>query len=71
MERPAYSNAAFNIIALALESFTGKNYTHLVQEHLGAQLGMESTYPSPGDDKRGVIPPGENNWGVDYGFNAP
>ncbi|KAK2589440.1 Actin-related protein 6 [Conoideocrella luteorostrata] len=71
MERPAYSNIAFTIFVMALERVTGKNYTQMVDEVLSKPLGMESTFPSPGDDKKAVIPPGESSWGADYGDNAP
>jgi CubicO group peptidase (beta-lactamase class C family) len=71
MERPAYSNAAFNILAIALERFTGKNYTEMMAEYVCVELGMGSTHPSPGNSDRAVIPPGENGWGSDYGLNTP
>ena len=71
MERPAYSNIAFTIFAMALEEATGKNYTQLVADILSKPLGLENTLPSPGDDKKAVIPPGESSWGSDYGYNVP
>lgn len=71
MERPAYSNVAFSIFTMALERVTGKSYTELVHEKVSAPFNMSSTYPSPGDDGRGVIPPGDSSWGADYGLNAP
>ena len=70
-ERPAYSNIAFPIIFLALESATGKNFTELLDEHFITPLDLKNTLASPGDDDKAVIPPGENTWGSDYGFNAP
>ncbi|KAH7157334.1 beta-lactamase/transpeptidase-like protein [Dactylonectria estremocensis] len=47
--RPAYSNTAFVVLGMALEAFTGKNYTQLVREvfsnplHLQQGMGHETT----------------------------
>ena len=70
-ERPAYSNAAFTIFIMAVEEATGKTYAQLVEDALAKSLHMKSTRPSPGDDAKAVIPPGESSWGTDYGLNAP
>lgn len=56
---------------LALEKETSKNYTELVDEMFAQPLGLVNTYPSPGDDRKGVVPPGDSSWGADFGFNAP
>ncbi|OAA63987.1 beta-lactamase family protein [Cordyceps fumosorosea ARSEF 2679] len=69
--RPAYSNAAFAVIALAVEAHTGLNYTELVRDFVSKPLGLKSTHPSPGDSSKAVIPPGDSGWGADYGVNAP
>lgn len=69
--RPAYSNAAFALVALAVEAHTGKNYTQQVHDLVSAPLGLTSTRPSPGDDAKAVIPPGASSWGASYGINAP
>ncbi|OAA35846.1 beta-lactamase family protein [Beauveria brongniartii RCEF 3172] len=71
MERPAYSNVAFNVLALALEAVTGKNYTQMVKKMFSTNLGMKNTLPSPGRDHKGVIPSVESNWGTDLGYSAP
>ncbi|KAK5995364.1 Beta-lactamase-like protein [Cladobotryum mycophilum] len=71
MERPAYSNVAFTIFIMALEEATGKNYSQMVDEFVVKPLDLKNTLPSPGDDKKAVIPPGESSWGADYGYNAP
>jgi CubicO group peptidase (beta-lactamase class C family) len=70
-ERPSYSNIAFTLMFMAVEAQTGKNYTQLVDEFIVQELGMTSTFPSPGDDDKAVIPPGESTWGGNYGFDAP
>ncbi|CAM1502537.1 Fc.00g045210.m01.CDS01 [Cosmosporella sp. VM-42] len=70
MERPAYSNIAFTIFGMAHEEFTGKGYSQLVEVMVAKPLGLENTFPSPGNDQRAVIPPIESTWGADYGYSA-
>ena len=70
MERPSYSNIAFVLLILALENATGRNFTQMVHDAY-TPFGMVDTFPSPGNDSKAVIPPGESSWGSDYGFNAP
>jgi CubicO group peptidase (beta-lactamase class C family) len=67
-ERPAYSNMAFVLLGMALEEYTGKNFTQLLKE-VTDSLGMNNTFPSPGDDSNAVIPP-DSSWGSDYGLNT-
>jgi CubicO group peptidase (beta-lactamase class C family) len=71
MERPAYSNVAFTLIGLAMESVTGKNFSDIIAELVAEPLGLSNTLTSPGSDDVAVIPPVENSWGTDYGLNAP
>ena len=70
MERPIYSNSAFVILGMALERYTRKNYTQLVKEVFSDSLSLQSTFPSPGDDEKAVIPPVDSAWGSDYGPNT-
>ncbi|KAJ4322692.1 hypothetical protein N0V84_004717 [Fusarium piperis] len=70
-ERPAYSNMAYVILGMALEEYTGKNFTQLVKDIVSDPLGLKSTYPSPRDAEKAVIPPGESSWGADYKENTP
>ncbi|KAI8721586.1 Beta-lactamase domain-containing protein [Fusarium sp. LHS14.1] len=70
-ERPAYSNMAFVILGMALEEYTGKNFTHLVKDLVSDPLGLNSTLTSPGTSERAVIPPGQSSWGADYKENTP
>jgi CubicO group peptidase (beta-lactamase class C family) len=70
-ERPAYSNIAFVLLGMALEEYTGKNFTQLLKEMVTDPLGMNSTFSSPGDDQSAVMPPGDSSWGSDYGLNTP
>ncbi|KAM5383845.1 hypothetical protein ACJZ2D_001834 [Fusarium nematophilum] len=71
MERPAYSNMAYVILGMALEEFTGKNFTQLVEEMVSEPLGLKNTFPSPGDDDKALVPPGDSSWGADYKENTP
>ncbi|PHH90335.1 hypothetical protein CDD83_3933 [Cordyceps sp. RAO-2017] len=71
MERAAYSNVAFTLLITAVERVTGKNYTQLVDDVVARPLRLRSTMPSPGDDWRAVIPPGDSSWGADFGLNTP
>ncbi|KAF4953056.1 hypothetical protein FGADI_6326 [Fusarium gaditjirri] len=70
-ERPAYSNIAFVLLGMALEEYTGKTYAQLVEETFSSPLDMKNTFPSPGNDDRAVIPPGDSSWGSDYKLNTP
>ena len=68
-ERPAYSNMAFVLLGIALEEYTGKNFTQLLKE-ITDPLGLSSTFASPGDGSKAVVPP-HSSWGSDYGLNTP
>ncbi|KAF5543793.1 beta-lactamase 3 [Fusarium mexicanum] len=70
-ERPAYSNMAFVLLGMALEEYTGKTYAQLLEEIVSDPLEMKNTFPSPGDDGKAVIPPGDSSWGSDYKLNTP
>ncbi|KAI7759986.1 hypothetical protein LZL87_010408 [Fusarium oxysporum] len=70
-ERPAYSNMAFVILGMALEEYTGKTYAQLLEEIVSGPLDMNNTFPSPGNDDKAVIPPGDSSWGSDYKLNTP
>lgn len=71
MERPAYSNIAFTLIGLAMESVTGKNFSDIIADLVAQPLELSNTLMSPGNDAVAVIPPVANSWGTDYGLNAP
>ncbi|KAM0085771.1 hypothetical protein ACKRZS_001935 [Fusarium odoratissimum] len=70
-ERPAYSNMAFVILGMALEVYTGKTYAQLLEGIVSGPLGMNNTFPSPGNDDKAVIPSGDSSWGSDYKLNTP
>ncbi|KAM0418337.1 hypothetical protein ACHAPD_004696 [Fusarium lateritium] len=62
---------AFVLVGMALEEYTGKAFERLLQEIVTDPLNMNSTFASPGNDSKAVIPPGDSNWGSDYGVNTP
>ena len=68
-ERPAYSNMAFVLLGMALEEYTGKNFTQLLKE-VTDSLGLNNTFASPGNENKAVIPP-DSSWGSNYGLNTP
>ncbi|KAH6692193.1 hypothetical protein F5X68DRAFT_258917 [Plectosphaerella plurivora] len=70
-EKPAYSNLAFTLLALAVEEATGKNFSSQINDLIADPLGLKATAPSPGSSAAAVIPPVENSWGSDYGLNSP
>ena len=69
--KPVYSNPAFVLAMYALTAQTGLDFPSLLATHLTTPLNMTSTFPSPGNDSRAVIPPVPHNWGSPYGDNAP
>lgn len=68
---PAYANLPFTLLAFAVETNTGKNFSQLLHKEILQPLGMMNTGISPGDSSRAVIPPGNGSWGSDFGINAP
>ncbi|KAI1427779.1 beta-lactamase/transpeptidase-like protein [Xylaria sp. FL1777] len=70
-ERPVYSNIAFTLLMYAVEEWTGKNYSELLETYVSEPLDLTNTVVSPGDAEKAVIPPVDNSWGSDYGDNAP
>ncbi|EPS28756.1 hypothetical protein PDE_03702 [Penicillium oxalicum 114-2] len=70
---PVYSNAAFQILAYALEGMTGESFATLLQEDLVIPLGMNATFYTAPDMSLGVIPiqDGEHWWTFDMGDEGP
>lgn len=77
MSRPVYSNIAYDLLMMALESKTGKTFQQLLRDLVTTPFNMRSTFPSgqpPSpdmNDSLAVIPPVENSWGSTYGDAAP
>ncbi|KAJ5087561.1 hypothetical protein N7456_011177 [Penicillium angulare] len=70
---PAYSNAAFQILAYALEKITHKPFEDLLSEAIIEPLGLtKSSYSAP-ESKYGVIPGTEASsfWSFDVGEETP
>jgi len=72
---PTYSNSAFQILAYALETITGKSFASSLDEGILKPLGMTHTSleePSSGI-KGGVIPISEtfSSWNLSIGDGDP
>lgn len=68
---PIYSNAAYQILAYALENITGKDFPTLVQEGLFDPLGLtQSSWTLPASNTSGIIPDG-SSWALDAGDETP
>ncbi|KAJ5673797.1 hypothetical protein N7462_009236 [Penicillium macrosclerotiorum] len=70
---PIYSNAAFQILAYALETITGHSYPDLLQRDIIRPLGLTGTYYDRPNSTIGVIPSeqGEYFWNMDLGDENP
>lgn len=68
---PIYSNAAYQILAYALENITGTDFPTLVQKGLFAPLGLtQSSWTLPDSNASAVIPDG-SSWNLDAGDETP
>lgn len=69
---PIYSNAAFVLLAYALEAMTGKKFPDLLEKDIIKPLHLtRSSYGKP-DDKYGIIPDGPINfWDFDMADETP
>ncbi|KAI9926587.1 hypothetical protein MW887_004355 [Aspergillus wentii] len=70
---PVYSNAAFQILAYALETMTSQTYEGLLVKDILRPLGLNHSSYSKPDDKLGVIPGDVNSsyWALDSGDETP
>ncbi|SMY27390.1 unnamed protein product [Zymoseptoria tritici ST99CH_1A5] len=70
-DKSTYSNVAFELIGMAVEKSTGKDFGTYLQKEVIDRLGMKSTSMNPpSTDKRAVLPiwsKGDNYWGIDAG----
>ncbi|KAF4963135.1 hypothetical protein FSARC_8848 [Fusarium sarcochroum] len=69
---PIYSNAAFQILAYALEGITNKTFPQVFDKYIRQPLKLNATYlstPSAGADINAIIPGdvNESRWNVDVG----
>lgn len=68
---PSYSNSAFQILAYALESITGKPTRDMFSTDLVAKLQLDGTsYSKPADSTHGVIPTADA-WELELGDFGP
>ena len=70
---PVYSNAAFQILAYALEAMTHHSYEDLLQRDIIEPLELSGTYYTTPNISLGVIPNdgGEHWWNFDLGDEGP
>jgi CubicO group peptidase (beta-lactamase class C family) len=71
---PVYSNAAFQILAYALEAITGKKFETMLDESILRPLKMsETSLFAPTTQTNGVIPVNETAswWAINMGDLAP
>lgn len=71
---PIYSNSAYQILAYALESITGRSYASMLQEDLIEKLDLTGTsYAQPSNDALGVIPVSASysGWDMNIGDEGP
>jgi CubicO group peptidase (beta-lactamase class C family) len=70
---PVYSNAAFQILAYALEAMTHQSYEELLQRDIIEPLGLSGTYYTTPNISLGVVPNdgGEHWWNFDLGDEGP
>jgi CubicO group peptidase (beta-lactamase class C family) len=71
---PTYSNVAFQILAYALESITGKTYEQMLDVDLIKKLSLNGTsYAAPINISLGIIPGSilTSGWNFDIGDEGP
>lgn len=70
---PIYSNAAYQVLAYALEAMTGQDYQYLLKKNLLEPLGLTRTFYNTPDISLGVIPSsgGQQYWNFAMGDETP
>ena len=68
-----YSNVAYQLLAYALESITGKPFTEVLENKVLKPLGLNRTYYYTPPDEVGVIPGTvkDTYWNVYLGDASP
>lgn len=69
--KATYSNVAFILLGIVLETITGESYEDLVNSLLFQPLGMQSSTLKKPRDSDGIIPNKKNDWGADLGAYDP
>ncbi len=57
-DRPAYSDLAYTILGLAMESITGKTFDRMIKDSIAHPLGLSATGIEPPELSKAIIPPG-------------
>ncbi|KAI2618157.1 beta-lactamase/transpeptidase-like protein [Hypoxylon sp. NC1633] len=68
---PLYSNTAFFLLSLVVESVSGVSYGDFVQTHILDAVGMKGTTYTKPDDKLGAISLGDITWNSTLGIDDP
>lgn len=70
---PIYSNAAYQVLAYALEEMTGQGYQDLLNKDLLGPLNLTRTFYNTPDISLGVIPSsgGQQYWNFAMGDETP
>jgi hypothetical protein len=69
--RSTYSNVAFELLGLVLESVTGQRYDDYIQAAIFDTLNMTQSAVNKPRDEDGVIPNGSQFWDIDLGIQSP
>jgi hypothetical protein len=70
-QQSTYSNVAFELLGIVLARVSGRDYRSYIEEEIFKPLNMTKCTLSTPPDEAGVIPSGENYWGVDEGIQNP
>lgn len=70
-QQSTYSNVAFELLGIVLARVSGQDYSSYIEQEIFKPLNMSKCTLSTPPDKAGVIPLGENYWGVDEGIQNP
>lgn len=70
-QQSTYSNVAFELLGIVLARVSGRDYQSYIEEEIFEPLNMTKCSLSTPPDEAGVIPSGENYWGVDEGIQNP
>lgn len=70
-QESTYSNVAFELLGIVLARVSGRDYESYIEEEIFEPLNMTKSTLSTPPDEAGVIPSGENYWGVDEGIQSP
>lgn len=67
LHTPSYSNAAFTLLGLALESIVGRDYESIIESDVFKPLELVDSSVSKPRAVTGIIPIGASGWDQDDG----